>query len=368
MMAFKKILVIKFRSLGDTALMTAPLLELRRAYPRAKIHVAVTATWAPLLENNPAVDKIWPYTRREETAARAKAIARLALELRKEKFDCVVNFHASPSSSTLAFATGAKVRAIHFHGHKDKNRYSTVEVPGKGVVKPAIERDMDVIRALGIDVPEGKMPEIFLRNDELSGADQWLSAHYVKAPILGLGLGASRPTKIWPIERFSAVATRWIKETGGSVIALTGPGEAHLADEFQVWLNDALIHSDLDPKKVDEIKKHVYCPAPLDLRDAVALMSRMDLLLCNDSGLKHVAIARKTPTMTLIGPEHPFEWHPYPQDQYPYLFVDNLACRRDALPGMPPWCALEVCTVEKHKCMKQITVDQVMSELLRLKK
>src|SRR3989338_4246346 len=131
----KKILVIKLRALGDTVLMTAPLLELRRIFPHAEIHVTVTSPWTPLLEFHPGVNRIWAYERRKETAARAKTIAALALKLRKENFDCVINFHASPSSSTLAFATGAKIRSVHFHGHRDKNRYSTVEIPGKGKIK-----------------------------------------------------------------------------------------------------------------------------------------------------------------------------------------------------------------------------------------
>src|SRR5690606_15899913 len=122
----------------------------------------VTSQWAPLLEGHPAVDRVWHYHRRKDMTARAKTLARFALELRRERYDLVLNFHASPSSSTLAFATGAKTRAIHFHGHTDKNRYSTVEIPGKGQVKKAIERDLDVVRALGIEVPEGRMPRVVL--------------------------------------------------------------------------------------------------------------------------------------------------------------------------------------------------------------
>src|SRR3712207_7304614 len=53
------------------------------------------------------------------------------------------------SSATLARMSGAPARAVHFHGHNDRNRHSTVEVPGKGTLKPIIERDMDALRGLG---------------------------------------------------------------------------------------------------------------------------------------------------------------------------------------------------------------------------
>ena len=60
----KKILVIKLRSFGDTVIMTAPLEDLRKNYPNSKIDVLVTTQWAPILENNPFIDKIIPYTKR----------------------------------------------------------------------------------------------------------------------------------------------------------------------------------------------------------------------------------------------------------------------------------------------------------------
>ena len=95
----QKILAIKLRSLGDTVLMTAPLLEMRRAFPSASIHALVRSEWAPLLEKHSAVNQVWAYDRRREPAARARTLARWALRLRKERYDTVVNFHASPSSS-----------------------------------------------------------------------------------------------------------------------------------------------------------------------------------------------------------------------------------------------------------------------------
>src|SRR4051812_48949265 len=106
----RKILAIQLRALGDTVLMTAPLLELHRHFPRATIDVLVTDSWCSVLEGLPGLRKIMGYRRHSDRASRAKAVIRLAFELRKEKYDCVVNFHASPSSSVLSFATGAPLR------------------------------------------------------------------------------------------------------------------------------------------------------------------------------------------------------------------------------------------------------------------
>lgn len=342
----KKILAIKLRALGDTVIMTAPLLKLREAYPKAEIHVVVTDQWKDILNGHPAVDHLWTYTKHREIAARAKALARLAFRLRKIKFDLAVNFHASPSSATLAFASGAKTRAIHFHGHKDKNRHSTLKIPGKGQVKPAIERDMDALRSFLAEVPEGALPKIFLSDQEKSEAKSKFKS--LKRPILALSMGASRPTKCWPIESFAEVANDWITRKQGSIVAFSTPNESHKVEALSQLLSD--------PSRIT----HIVSPP---LRELSACLAEADLYLGNDSGPKHIAVAVGTPTITLFGPEHPLEWHPYPRDQHPYFFIETLTCRKDALPGKPPWCGLTVCTVEKHRCMKEITSDKVIQAM-----
>ncbi|MCM0604882.1 MAG: glycosyltransferase family 9 protein [Xanthomonadaceae bacterium] len=357
---YKKILAIKIRAMGDTVLMTAALNELRRRHTHAEIHVVVTDIWASLLENHPSVTKVWKYTRHEEKTARARAIARLGLQLRREKFDCVVGFHASPSIAILAYSTGADVRSIHFHGLKDKNRYSTVEIPGKGVVKPIIERDMDAIRALGISIPEGKLPQLVLTDDELEKARQIFKKRELQPPILALALGASRPAKIWPLERFAELASLWYKTTKGSVITVTSNDEQGLVDEYK----EALAKQ---PTINTGFSDRTHSFTDLDARQLVAVLKLSSVLVGNDSGPRHLAVAVNTPTVTMIGPENPIEWHPYPRTLHPYLYAENLPCRSDALPGMPAWCGLQTKCIEKeHRCMKLISVEQVFTETRRV--
>ncbi|HAR42214.1 MAG TPA: hypothetical protein DCS07_06230, partial [Bdellovibrionales bacterium] len=181
----KKILAIKIRAMGDTVLLTAPLAELRRAYPDAEIHVLVDRCWAPLLEHSPVANRIWGLERRATRLGRLQTLSSLARQLRRERFDLVINFHASTSSAFLSRATGAQVRSIHFHGLKDPNLFSTVLVPGKGQVKPVIERDMDALRALGLSIPEGVYPRLAVTEDEKSRALAHLASIHLTGPVLG---------------------------------------------------------------------------------------------------------------------------------------------------------------------------------------
>ncbi|MBI2712367.1 MAG: glycosyltransferase family 9 protein [Bdellovibrio sp.] len=355
-----KILAIKLRSLGDTVLLTAPVVELTRAYPSSEIHLLAMKEWCPVLENLPGVNRIWPYQRHPRRLGRTRGLARLAYQLRRERFDFVVNFHASPSSAALSYATGARVRVNHFHGHQAKNRYSTVEIPGKGILKPIIERDMDCLRALGMHIPAGRLPKVPVKQAEQEDAKVYLSQLGLKKPILGLALGASRPTKTWPLERFADLALQWASKTNGGVLGLVGPGEEHLMHEFLKHLEGLHSRSGLGIQTDFREKIQVSCGLPL--KKLAAVLQSLSVLAGNDSGPRHLAVAVGTPTVTLFGPEHPFEWHPYPVDKNPYCFIDELPCRKDADPGMPAWCGLTTCTVEEHKCMRLLGVENVFTQ------
>jgi ADP-heptose:LPS heptosyltransferase len=362
----RKILVIKLRALGDTILMTAPLMELRKAYPGAEIHVVASAAWAPLLEGHPAVDRVIPYVRHSGAASRAKAIARLAIALRKKAYDCVINLHASPSSSALAYATGAKLRSVHFHGHKDKNRHSTVTIPGKGTLKPVIERDMDSLRALGLNIPAGAIPEVLLTPEETSSAKRRIEALGLYGPILGIGIGASRPTKRWPIERFAASAIRWCDQYRGSALVFHSREEEGLAKEFFAAVDRKLVEWYSDRESRNAVRARILSENQPPIRGLAALLSQVALYVGNDSGPKHLAVAVGAKTLTLFGPEDPFEWHPYPHDRHPILYIDGLSCRNDQLLGFKPWCGLNDCIKEEHRCLKGIPEDEAFRAIEKL--
>jgi heptosyltransferase-2 len=349
----KKLLAIKLRSLGETVVFSASLQALKDAFPETQIHVAVTTAWAPLLIHHPAISRIWPIDRYEDKFARARAIARAALKMRAENFDCVVNFHASPSSATLAFATGARVRSIHFHSGKDKNRYSTVDIPDKGVIKSVLEKDFDAIRALGATVSSSKYaPFITLKPSEMDEGFRLLSSLELERPVLALGLGATRPTKSWPAGHFATLAKLW-RDTGGSVLLVTGPGESgKAADVFQAIG---------DKQRVS----HLHDPS---IRLLSAVFSQCAVFAGNDSGVKHVAAASGLPTVSLFGPEDPLEWHVYPRELHPYFYIDSLPCRKDNPPGYPAWCSLQECVTEKHRCMTDIAPTSILEACRKVMK
>ncbi|NDD90542.1 hypothetical protein EBZ37_00430 [bacterium] len=153
-----------------------------------------------------------------------------------------------------------------------------------------------------------------------------------------LGLGATRPTKCWPARYFAEVATRW-RDEFGSVLLVTGPGESERASAVfeAIENNDGITH--------------LHDPS---IRLLAAVFSQSSVFVGNDSGVKHLAAASGLPTVTLFGPEDPVEWHVYSRELHPYFYIENLPCRRDHLPHYPAWCSIQECTIEKHRCMREL--------------
>jgi len=350
----KKILAIKLRSMGDTMLLSASLDALKDAFPETQIHVAVATPWAPVFIHHPAVSRIWPVDRHQDKIARGKAIARAAIALRKEGYDAILNFHASPSSATLAFATGSRVRAIHFHSGNTKSRYSTLEIPDRGVLKTILEKDLDTIRAFGVPVESSRyQTSIHLKPTEKNDAFQLLEGMGLKRPILALGLGSTRPTKHWGAEKFAELASGWAAKTQGGVLLITGPGEEARAQEVLKRLGQSG-----GSARAGNLHN-------AELRTLAACLSQCAAYAGNDCGPKHVAAAAGIPTATVFGPESPEQWHHYPRERHPYFYQPDLACRKDALPGMPAWCVLQSCEIEKHKCLQGIPAASVLESCLK---
>jgi ADP-heptose:LPS heptosyltransferase len=363
----RKILVIKIRSLGDTVLLSAGLTALKKAYPMATIHVFIQRAWADCLEGQSFVDHVWKYDKPSDKVARARSIARWAIQLRKEKYDCVINFNASPSTSALAYALGSKIRAIHFHGEQDNNRYSTVMIPNRDQVRSILERDLDTVNSLGINVnkddffPKIVIPPPLLTNQQTAQTEEDFKSlnlieHSQAQPRLIIGLGASRETKIWPIERFVEIAARWVQATQGSVVILTGKGEESLRDQF---LQLARTHGAEIAFRLQSLHAQ-----PLSL--VMRVIQDAEIFFGNDAGPKHLSVALGLKTVTLFGPEDPFYWHPYPLDRHPYFYIDHLDCRNDPHPGRRPWCGISVCIEKNHQCMRLIPVEEVFKKLYEL--
>jgi heptosyltransferase-2 len=160
--------------------------------------------------------------------------------------------------------------------------------------------------------------------------------------ILLLAPGAAfGEAKKWPADYFAAIAKHKIKQG------------------WQVWLlgslKDKLATDAVDLATANQC---VNLAGRLALPETVALISRAQCVVSNDSGLLHVAAALNIPLIGIYGSTSPDFTPPLiKQDKKAMLSVDNLACRP---------CFQQTCKYQHYKCLYDIKPDVVINTMDRL--
>lgn len=334
-----KILVIKFRYIGDTVLLTPAFRAIKAKYPDAHVCALVNDWTAPLLRDNPYIDEVIPFHRRQAKGgsvfSRAARQVSFLLGLRKKGFDLVIDLTDSDRSAIAAFATGARRRI----GFNDEGRWrgrllTDIAAPAGGL--HIIDYHFAALQAAGIP-PAGK--ELFLPIDsgELGIVDRFLEESGIGKTdfLLLVHPGARWKGKCWPPDRFAEVARRLAGERGARVILASGPD----AEEQAI---------------LEEVRKKMmvpYATFPSDggLLRFAALCSRCSLFVGNDSGPMHIAAAAGIPVVGLFGPSLPEIWGP---------LGTRVATLRVPVECCP--CGQMVCLRPETNCMVLLDVETVM--------
>ena len=159
-----------------------------------------------------------------------------------------------------------------------------------------------------------------------------------RGPFVGIAPGAAYgPSKRWPVERFAEVADRLSEEVDAQCVLLTGPGEEDTRDAILEAARHPILVCDEGRPTVDTLK---------------ATVSLLQLMVCNDSGPRHVAIGLNVPTICIMGPTKPvYTEGPYEKGRVLRVDVDCGPCQK-------PTCRTD------HRCMTRITPDAVVDAAL----
>lgn len=348
----RRILVIKNRAIGDTILLTGALRLLRKHYPNHDIHVLVRSPAGELLEGLPYVDRIISVFEPKDKFGRLAYWLTLLKRLRAERYMLALNFHASFRSSLTAKLLRADTCVTNHHELNGRNWFSDLPVPGRGEVKSIIDRDLDLLRAVGITATAAEAhPEVVLSPYEhRQAAALFANKPAATGPRIFLGVGGSRETKRWLPGNFFALAQRMAKELDATfVVSTVAIDQAWMSRFLPLVKSDSLVWS-----RLIRFENQT-------LRETAKIISQCSIYVGNDSGLKHLAVALGLRTLTIFGPEMPLEWHPYDTKQHPYHFIEGLGCRMNA---GKHWCSVPVCNRHGHRCMQQVTADTLWQDIL----
>jgi ADP-heptose:LPS heptosyltransferase len=282
--------------LGDVLLATPALRALKVAFPQARLDVAVDDVLEPLLRRNPHVDHLWLLPRRRPR--RRRDWLRIYTGIMRAGYDLVIDLHGSPRTAMLAWLSGAPQRvgyALRGRGllynrrvPRDSDRF------GRRRVLYAARTNLEIVARCGAtgDVLDDTRLEWPADPAVETATAHWFAALVPARPRVGLAAPGTWQAKTYPVEHWAAVGDG-LAARGCAIVLVWGPGEA------------AIAHA------VAERMQQPAVILPATGIDAVAaVVARLDLLICNDSGIKHIAVARGTPTLTLFGPTRPEAWTP----------------------------------------------------------
>jgi len=317
----KKILVIRFSSLGDVIL-SSVVLE-------------------PLYENGFEVDfltfkpfdQIFKYDYRiknlialeKKDLKSIKDIYRFAKSLKKNNYDYILDLHSNLRSLLISFFSG--IPTLRYNKEGLKRRLGKLN-PEFNVVKAYLEP----LKNLGIDNLDKYRPRIILKDEEIEAVKPMLPQNFVT-----LGTGARYKQKIYPY--YNKVAQLLIEK--GFNVVLVGSKEDKEKDQNKY------------PEQVIDLR------GKLSLRESIAVISQGKLTISNDSAIAHMSRAVGVPVVVIYGATHPFfGFAPLP-DEGTYIFK-GLECQPCDLHGK------KECKRGDLACLTTIEPEEVVRTALSL--
>lgn len=292
-----RILVVCTRYIGDTVLAIPFLRNLRRAFPDAVIDVCAEGGARLVLADCPYVDELVAWRRpagRHGLAASLAAIRTQAAWLQGRGYDRAYLLKRSLSGALLATLAGIPHRV----GFAADGRalLTTAITPTRGRHQAA--RYLDLLRADGVVVDDGRS-ESWISPAVEARASAAVATLPAGRPRVFLAVRSTAREKHWPIERWAMLATRLVHERACELVLCGAPGDIAAHDALRETVGPAVA------THLHDVSREV------SLREAGALLSRMDLCIGVDTGLVHLAAAHDVPVVVLFGPTDPNRWSPW---------------------------------------------------------
>jgi len=329
----KKILVIRLSSMGDILLTTPLLRVLRKRFPNAKIDFVVKNRFLDLLRTNPHIDQIYSF---DETIGFAD-LRRIKHELGGIGYDIVIDIHKNFRSGYLRCCLGG-AKILKYSKYRIR-RFILIKL-GLNLFRqiiPVHQRYIASATSLNLK-DDGQGLELLLDQAVISKSDTLLKQMGFRGdhPVVGITPGAGFNTKRWLSERFTDVARRLVDEDNAEILLFGDAREREITTPIAKAIGSSVI--DLGGQ--------------LTLMETACAMAHCDVVLCNDTGLMHLASALGKKIVAIFGPTTK-ELGFFPLAPNSQVIQVDLKCRPCSHVGS------RKCPKGHFRCMRDITVDSV---------
>ncbi|MCX5709130.1 MAG: glycosyltransferase family 9 protein [Candidatus Omnitrophica bacterium] len=349
---YKRILVINPFGIGDV-LFTTPLVRaLEENYPHCFIGYWCNERVKTILENNKNIDRIFALSRGDLKKIFARswfegiaAAIKLFSQIKGCKFDTAFDFSLDHRYGLVARLAGIKT-SIGYN-YKGRGRFLTQRIGLEGYQnKHVVEYYSDLLRFAGIS-GKSKNLELTVSDENLKKAEDLLRSRGIRkgdlaigiAPGAGASWGRDAGYKHWPALKFAQVADSLAKDLVAKVVILGDTGEEAIAD---VVINAAA------NQPIDLTGK-----TTLDVLPGV--IKNLKVLICNDGGPLHMAVALGVKTVSIFGPVDELVYGPYPPSPEHKVLKWDMKCR-------PCYKNFRMSACDKDReCLRSISVEQVLA-------
>src|SRR5829696_2958842 len=312
-----RIAIFQALNLGDLLCTTPALRAIRGRFPAAEV-TFIGRSWAEdLVARLPTVDRFLPFPGFPGIAESPPDAARTVPHW--PRFDLAIQMHGSGEVSNEFVAAFEATCSVGF-GPPGDQRLTTVLSWVESEPEPLRWlRLADVVGA----APAGLHVEFPVTADERARAAA-LIGQPSERPVIGLHVGASDPSRRWPADSFAIL---------GDSLAALNQARIVLTGSEQERSLTASVRQKMTAATIDLAGR-------TNLGELAAVISALDLLVTNDTGVSHVAAATRTPSVVLFGPTRPDRWAPL--DRRRHQVIDATSYPGAAADGAAALQALSV--------------------------
>ncbi len=341
--ACRRVLLVKPSALGDVVHTLPVVATLHARYPQLTLDWLVEEEAAPLVQGHPAIAETvvsrrrqWLKTLRSGGAMSAlSAMTSFARALRARRYDAVLDLQGLLKSAAYVVAAGAPLRVGLADAREGAGLVYTHRVPVPPQPVHAVERYLALAAAVDATTAIRDFTIPVAEADRAAADAQMVG---LRRPLAVLHPATRWPTKLWPVDRWAALAATLTNE-GWGVLVTGSPADVPLT---------ATISGQVGAQCRSVAGK-------LTLKELAAVLGLADIMVTVDSGPMHMGAAVGTPVVALFGPTDPARTGP--------LGVHRIV--RAPLPCVP--CLSRTCQIEDtHACMRALDIDVVLAAVREL--
>jgi ADP-heptose:LPS heptosyltransferase len=313
----KKILIVRFSSIGDIVLTTPVIRCVKQQLKDAEIHYVTKEAFKSVLIHNPNINKLHTFK---------NDVSEIFKELRSEKYDLIIDLHKNLRSLRLKKKLG--VESLSFN-KLNVQKFLAVNFKMLGVLpeKHIVERYLQTVESLGVK-NDKKGLDYFLSEEDIVEVPQ-LFFKGIETKFIALVVGGSYTTKKIPLNKLTEIC----KNAKFPIVVLGGKEDKIVADELQK-LFPGIINT---------------CGS-FSISQSASVIKQAGWVVTSDTGLMHIASAFNKKIISVWGNTIPeFGMGPYlPQPENKIMEVNNLNCRPCSKLGY------KKCPKRHFRCMNDI--------------